>query len=230
MANNPISPGSTKGENLFSPSVIAHAQLIRQLPSNSPQLVFVSEARPWGDWLDRSLTTKGHGGWVGAPSLSPKKASDRGNTHRRDAIKLARLMRSGDLPPVEVPAGEDAAMRDLGRARAEVLRDRKTATVRLTAFLRRHASRSTGQAPWSPAHLRGRSEVVWPTPAQQIVWQEYGHAVTDHPARLERLEPALRDQGPPAARPGSQRPPGPAWCPVPRRRAPGGRPRRPHPL
>src|SRR5438093_338397 len=65
--------------------------LIRRLPSKSPQLVFVYEAGPWGSWLSRSLTQKGHVCWVVAPSLIPKKAGDRVNTHRRDASKLARL-------------------------------------------------------------------------------------------------------------------------------------------
>src|SRR5262245_57760695 len=69
-------------------------QLVRRLQSNSPQLVFVSEAGPCGDWLSRSVTKKGHVCWVVAPSLIPKKAGDRVKTNRRDAIKLARLMRS----------------------------------------------------------------------------------------------------------------------------------------
>jgi hypothetical protein len=55
--------------------------------------------------------------WVVAPSVSPKKLGDRVTTNRRDAIQLARLRRAGDLPPVYVPQGDDAAMRDLCRAR-----------------------------------------------------------------------------------------------------------------
>jgi len=91
-------------------------KLIRQLQSKSKQLVFVSEAGPCGYWLSRSLTTKGHSCWVVAPSLSPKKAGHRVTTDRRDAVHLARLMRSGDLTPVSVPAVQDEARRDLSRA------------------------------------------------------------------------------------------------------------------
>ena len=86
-------------------------------------------------------------------------------------------------------------MRDLCRARAEAIRDRKAATFRLKAFLRRQASRSTGQATWSPAHLRWLSEVVCPTPAQPMAFQEDVRAVTEPTARLERVEQALKDQG-----------------------------------
>src|SRR4029453_14945835 len=50
-----------------------------------------------------------------------------------------------------------------------------------------------GQATWSPAHLRWLSEVVCPTPAQQIVFQEYVRAITDHTERLARLEPELTE-------------------------------------
>jgi transposase len=50
------------------------------------------------------------------PFLIPKKPGDRVKTDRRDAMQLARLMRSGDLTPVYVPKGEDEAIRDLRRA------------------------------------------------------------------------------------------------------------------
>jgi transposase len=170
--------------------------LIRRLQSKSPHLVFVYEAGPCGYWLYRYLTKKGYVCWVVAPSLIPKKAGDRVKTNRRDAIKLARLMRSGDLTPVYVPAVEDEAIRDLCRAREDVIRDLKAAKFRLKAFLLRQDIRYTGRAPWGPAHLRWLSEVVCPTPAQQIVFQEYVRAVTEHMERLQRLEQELQEQVP----------------------------------
>jgi transposase len=169
-------------------------KLIRQLQSKSKELVFVYEAGPCGYWLYRYLTKKGHVCWVVAPSLIPKKAGDRVKTNRRDAIQLARLMRSGDLTPVYVPQVEDEAIRDLRRAREDTIRDLKAAKFRLKAFLLRHDIRYTGQATWGPAHLRWLSEVVCATPAQQIVFQEYVRAVNDHTERLQRLEHELREQ------------------------------------
>src|SRR5215831_1980418 len=109
-------------------------QLLRKMPSKSQHLVFVYEAEPCGYWLSRYLTQKGHVCWVVAPSLIPKKPGDRVKTTRRDAIKLARLMRSGDLTPVSVPQVEDEAIRDLCRARADVIHDLKAAKFRLKAF------------------------------------------------------------------------------------------------
>ena len=129
-----------------------------------------------------------------APSLIPQKAGDRVKTDRRDAVPLARLMRSGDLTAVDVPQVADEAIRDLSRAREVSLRDLKTAKFRLNAFLLRQDIRSTGQATWRPAHLRWLAEVVCPTPAQQIVFQAYVWAVTEHTERLQRLEQALHEQ------------------------------------
>jgi transposase len=169
-------------------------KLIRTLTSKAPQLVFVYEAGPCGDWLYRYLGRKKLSCWVVAPSLVPKKAGDRVKTDRRDAIQLARLMRSGDLTPVYVPTVEDEAIRDLARAREDAIRDREAAKNRLKAFLLRQDIRYEGRATWGPAHLRWLAEVVCPTPAQQIVFQEYGRAVAEHDDRLQRLETELQEQ------------------------------------
>jgi transposase len=168
-------------------------QLIRQLHSKAKHLVFVYEAGPCGYWPYRYLSKKGYVCWVVAPSLIPKKAGDRVKTDRRDAVQLARLMRSGDLTPVYVPTVEDEAIRDLCRAREDAVADLKAAKFRLKAFLLRHDIRYTGQATWGPAHLRWLSEVLCPTPAQQIVFQEYVRAVTEHTERLQRLEQELQE-------------------------------------
>jgi len=129
-----------------------------------------------------------------APSSIPKKAGDRVKTDGRDAVPLARLLRSGDLTPVYVPAVQDEAIRDLVRAREDALKDLKAAKARLKAFLLRQDIRYEGRANWGAAHLRWLAEVVCPTPAQQIVFQEYVRAVSEHTERLQRLEAELQTQ------------------------------------
>jgi transposase len=168
--------------------------LIRQLHSKATHLVFVHAAGPCGDWLYRYLTKTGPDWWVVAPSLLPNKAGDRANTDRRDARQLARLMRSGDLTPVDVPQVDAEAIRDLSRAREESIRDLNAAKYRLKALLLRQDSRDTGPAHWRPAHLRWLAEVVGPTPAQQIVFQEYVRAVSEHTERLQRLDQELQER------------------------------------
>jgi len=168
-------------------------KMIRKLRSKGQELVFVYEAGPCGYWLYRYLRRKKLTCFVVAPSLIPKRAGDRVKTDRRDAITLARLMRSGDLTTVYVPEVEDEAIRDLARGREDALKDLKAAKCRLKAFLLRQDIGYTGRANWGPAHLRWLAEVVCPTPAQQIVFQEYVRAIDDHHDRLARLEVELQD-------------------------------------
>jgi transposase len=129
-----------------------------------------------------------------APSRIPKKAGDRVKTNRRDAVQLARLARSGDRTAVSVPTVDDEAIRDLTRAREDARSDLKDAKFRCKAFLLRHDLRYTGRATGNSAHLRWLSEVVCPTPAQHIVFQEDVRAVTEHTARLRRLAQALQER------------------------------------
>ena len=105
----------------------------------------------------------------------------------------ARLLRSGDLSSIYVPDLKHEAIRDLSRAREDTLRDLKAAKLRLKSFLLRHGIYYTGNANWSPAHLRRLSEVVCPSPTQQVVFQEYVHTVSQHQERLTRLETELRE-------------------------------------
>ena len=115
--------------------------LIRKMPSKAQHRIFLYEAGPCGSWLSRSLQQKGDACWVVAPSLIPQQAGDRVKTDRRDAVQLARLARSGDRTPVDVPKVDDAAIRDLTRAREEVRSDRKAAPFRLKACVLRQAIR-----------------------------------------------------------------------------------------
>jgi transposase len=94
---------------------------------------------------------------------------------------------------VYVPKVEDEAIRDLSRAREDAISDLKDAKFRLNAFVLRHDIRYSGRATWGPAHLRWLAEVVCPTPAQQIVFQEYVRAVSEHTERLQRLEQELHE-------------------------------------
>ena len=170
-------------------------KLIRKLQAKGKTLHFVYEAGPCGYWLYRYLTKKNLQVLGGGPLAEiPKKAGDRVKTDRRDAVQLARLLRSGDLTPVYVPRVEDEAIRDVVRAREDARKDRKAAKVRLKAFLLRQDIRYEGRATWGPAHLRWLAEVVCPTPAQQIVFQEYVRAVSDHTERRQRLEAELQTQ------------------------------------
>src|SRR5262245_54938841 len=141
-------------------------KLIRTLQSKGATLAFAYEAGPCGYWLHRYLTRRGVNCAVVAPSLIPRRAGDRVKTDRRDAVTLARLLRSGHLSAIYVPTVDDEAIRDLSRAREDAVRDLKRSKVRLKAFLLRHDIRYEGRANWNAAHLHWLARVVCPTPAQ----------------------------------------------------------------
>jgi transposase len=168
-------------------------KLIRQLQSKGARLVFVYEAGPCGYGLYRYLTRKGLACHVVAPSLIPRKPGDRVKTDRRDAMALARLMRSGDLTAIYVPQVEDEAVRDLSRGREDAMDDLTRSKRRLKSFLLRQDLRYEGRANWNAAHLRWLATVVCATPPQQIVFQEYVRAVTEQQERLQRLETELHE-------------------------------------
>lgn len=168
-------------------------KLIRRLHSKASRLLFAYEAGPCGYVLYRYLTRQGLACLVVAPSLIPRKAGDRVKTDRRDAVQLARLLRSGDLTPIYVPTVQDEAIRDLCRAREDALATLKAARLRLKAFLLRLGFRYTGRANWNDAHLRYLARIVCPTPAQQIVFQESLRAVSEQVERLQRLEAELAE-------------------------------------
>lgn len=169
-------------------------KLTAKLRREAGTLKFVYEAGPCGFGLYRHLTRKKHHCAVVAPSLIPKKPGDRVKTDRRDAMRLAQLYRAGDLEPIHIPSVDDEAIRDLSRAREDAMLDQKAARQRLKSFLLRHDIRYEGRANWNEAHLRWLTELILPTPAQQIVFQEYVNTVTERTRRTERLERLLREQ------------------------------------
>ncbi len=125
-------------------------KLIRKLGSPE-QLRACYEAGPTGFVLYWQLAQLGVECAVVAPSLVPKKPGDRVKTDRRDALKLARSHRSGDLTAVWVPDEDSEALRDLVRQREAAKQDQLRARHRLTKFLLR-----TGQRP--PLGLKAWTE------------------------------------------------------------------------
>lgn len=169
---------------------------IRRLRSKGGRLVVAYEAGPCGFVLYRYLSGKGIDCHVVAPSLIPRQPGNKVKTDRRDAMELARLLRSGDLRSVWVPSVEDEAIRDLSRARDATQLTLKAAKLRLKSFLLRLGLHYTGRATWGDAHMRYLAKVVCPTPTQQIVFQELLLAVDEQVTRLARLEAQLAELTP----------------------------------
>jgi hypothetical protein len=133
---------------------------------------------------------------VVAPSLIPMKSGDRVKTDRRDAMMLAKLHRAGELTAVWIPDAAHEAMRDLVRARATASRVLSKARQHLQGFLLRHDRIYRGARAWTLAYRRWLTTVRFDHPAQQIVLQDYIHAVEDAEARRDRLTRQIEEMLP----------------------------------
>jgi transposase len=132
---------------------------------------------------------------VVAPSLIPRRPGDRIKTDRRDAVKLARLLRSGDLTPVWVPDEAHEALRNLVRARADAKADQLRARHRLSKFLLRQGMRApAGVKPWSAKHETWLNQVAFAQAPDQVVFDDYRSVVRSATERVRRLEAALLQQ------------------------------------
>jgi hypothetical protein len=145
------------------------------------------EAGPTGFILQRALVAAGIECVVVAPSLVPKMASDRVKTDRRDALKLSRFLRSGDLTEVHVPDAATEAMRDLERCRDDAKRAERTVRHQLSKFLLRHGRKYDGKTAWTGKHLDWVRSQVFEHEAHNRVLVDSVHAVESATARVEQL-------------------------------------------
>lgn len=127
-------------------------RMLAKLGDPSTMLVCY-EAGPTGYGLQRGLQERGVRCIVVAPALVPSRPGERIKTDRRDARKLARFLRSGDLVEIYVPDEQTEAMRDLERAFGDAKKAQKVARQTLGSFLLRHGRRWSGKTNWTQAHL-----------------------------------------------------------------------------
>jgi transposase len=156
------------------------------------QLRACYEAGPAGFVLYWQLTQLGVECAVIAPTLVPKKPGDRVKTDRRDALKLARSHRSGDLTAVWVPDEASEALRDLVRQREAAKQDQLRARHRLTKFLLRTGQRPPlGLKPWTERYMRWLGQVRYTQPAQEVTLRDCMNEFEHMSARVKRLEEAI---------------------------------------
>lgn len=149
------------------------------------------EAGPCGFELHRLLASAGVACDVVAPSLIPRRAGDRVKTDKRDASRLARLLRAGELTAIRVPSPAEEAVRDLVRARAALLADRKRAQQRITAMLMRHGRVWRSGSYWTQAHEQWIAAQRFDEPALATALAHYRAALDTRRAELDAVEAEL---------------------------------------
>jgi transposase len=166
-------------------------KMLRKL--GSPSSLWVCyEAGPCGYVVYRFLRRLKIECCVVAPSLIPRKPGDRIKTDRRDALALARLLRSGELTATWVPDPQHEALRDLVRAREDAVEDHLRARHRLSKFLLRlGVTAPAGVRAWSVKYQLWLDSLNWPDRAQELVFSEYRHNLEEIGQRIRRLENEL---------------------------------------
>ena len=146
------------------------------------------EAGPCGFALKRQLEAAGSLVCeVVAPSLIPIRPGERVKTDRRDARKLARMLRAGELTEVHPPSEPEEAVRDLMRCREDVREDLLRSRHRLAKLLLRRGRIYTGRA-WTQVHREWLRSLVWEEAPDQVVCDDYLRAVELLEDRLRGLD------------------------------------------
>jgi transposase len=194
VAKDAIAVGVLDGSSEGAPRLekIAHDEVsIRRLLTRLGEPVRLRacyEAGPTGYALHRLLTSMGVRCEVVAPSLVPVARGEKVKTDRRDARRLVRLYRAGELVTVRVPTREEEGCRDLCRLRGAAMIDRRRARQRLGSFLlRRHLIYRDG-TPWTLKHRRWLRSLAFDDSSAQTTFAHLLASVEERESRVEAID------------------------------------------
>lgn len=164
-------------------------RLAKKLLEMGPTGVIATyEAGPCGYDLKRRLDGLGVPCDLAAPSLVPAKPGDRVKTDKRDARKLAKLLKADLLTFVHPPNEREEALRDLMRARADAKKDLMAARHRISKMLLRYGLRFTQTKNWTKRHRQWLTRTRFEQPHAQMVFENYLLAMEQVEERLVRLD------------------------------------------
>ena len=166
-------------------------KLAKKLKVKFQDLKICYEAGPTGFVLGRRLIQLGLDCVLCAPSKTERQPGDKIKTDKRDAQKLAKMFKNGDITTVRIPPELDEAVRDVCRARTDAVDDLARSKQRLGAFLLRHGFRYSESTRWSAAHMRYLRELTMPTDAQKVVMEFYLQTIETYDSRAAELKEKL---------------------------------------
>lgn len=167
-------------------------RFVQRLGDRGPR-VFVYEAGPCGYVVQRELLTQNEHVVVVAPALTPIRPGDRVKTDRRDAAKLARLYRAGELTPIRIPTRNEEAARDLVRIREDILTDRLRARHRLSKFLLRHGRLYQDTKAWGVRHRQWLYTQHFDLAPLEQTCTAYVRGLEETEARLQTVTQQIED-------------------------------------
>jgi transposase len=170
----------------------AVARFVRRVARRG-ETEFVYEAGPCGYDVQRQLVNLGYRCTVIAPGLTPVRPGDRVKTDRRDAEKLARLYRAGELTAIRVPTAAEEAARDLVRSREDAVTDRLRARHRLGKFLLRQGRVYRETKAWGVKHRAWLKAQRFEWAALHQTFEAYVRTLEEAEARLQTLDQQVED-------------------------------------
>lgn len=189
---------SGRGEPRFHSTIPNKPENIRKLMKslgNPKNLLVCYEAGSSGYGIYRLLLSMDIECMVVAPTLIPKRSGERVKTDKRDSIRLAQLLRAGELTSVWVPDEDHEALRDLIRARHDAREDLQSSRQRLVHFLLRHEIRPPqGVRNWSVKHREWLKTINFERTSQRIVFQDYLHVINVVEDRMKRIEAQIHEE------------------------------------
>jgi transposase len=190
-----LRPGAQKPLQWQEENKTAHVRrLVHRLKQEGTgEVVCAYEAGPCGYMLKRELERHGVRCQVVAPSLIPVRVGDRVKTDKRDAYKLAEMLKAGLLTEVHAPSPEQEAVRDLCRCREDVREDLLRARHRLSKMLLRRGLVWTGSCQWTQAHRQWLRGLKFEHAAARAAFEAYVEAVTQLEQRQRDLEKSIEE-------------------------------------
>ena len=168
-------------------------RLVKKLGQGGRELTVCYEAGPCGYGLYRHLASKrGVKCLVVAPSMTPRRPGDRVKTNRRDALKLAKLLRAQELTEVWVPDAAHEALRDVVRARTTAVSSLMRCRQHISSFLLRQGIHYTGK-PWTKKHRLWLGRLEFEHAAHRLLLVELLAALDQQQARRDRLTDHIRE-------------------------------------
>ena len=166
-------------------------KLAKQLEVKLQELKVCYEAGPTGFVLARRLIQLGLECILCSPSKTERKPGEKIKTDKRDAQKLAKLFKNGDITHVRIPPESDEAVRDLCRARTDAVDDLSRSKQQLNSFLLRNGFKYSGKSRWTPAHMRYLRALTMPNDTLKLVLEAYMQAIDLNESRVAQLKENL---------------------------------------
>jgi len=163
---------------------------MKKLREGGYELRVCYEAGPCGFEIKRLMDRLGVDCIVVAPGLVPRRPTDRVKTNRRDAQKLGRMHRAGEVEPIHVPTAHTESVRDLVRCREDLKDDIIRRRHRLSKFLLRHG-KVYPATPWMLKHRQWLQGLSWELPALAETFEQYLFAIQETEERLRRCDEGI---------------------------------------